>query len=276
MSGSLPAVPLTSSSEGGNHGAAAPAGSSGSAASSREGRLGLPLGRPRARLFAPVVGRRFGPAAVSGMDGGGALSGAASSGAVAGAPMLAIGYQMPNLTWGHPIPASPEQALRQELAQQQAKMNQMEYAERARTMQFEERIQTVMGLTGSKEQELGTVIAQQQHQLQWMAHEETQASETYAATQRQLQRMSDEDAYAVKAVGHLQHEVACKAGTMSEQVQYVHEMYQRECHAFNRLRDESIEQQQGFNTAAQRMRAEYQNAERIFGQMQLRDRRSYH
>ena len=145
---------------------------------------------------------------------GGAASGSVPQGAGPDAQMMAIGYQMPSLTWGHPIPASPEQALRQELAQRQAVIIQLEHAERARTVHFEERMQTVMGLIGTKEQELGTVIAQQQQQLWRMAHEEAQVSETYADARRTIQRMADEEAYAVRAVGHLQHEVVCKAGRM--------------------------------------------------------------
>ena len=66
--------------------------------------------------------------------------------------------------------------------------------------------------------------------------------------------MAGEEAHAAMAVGHLQHEAARKAGLLGEQAREGCPMYQQECVAFVRLREESSAQQQELHAGAQHMR----------------------
>jgi len=139
-------VPLTSSSEGGTRGAAAPgAGSSGSGSSSRDGR-GAPLPRSRGRPVSfpyPPLARRALEGPLPG-TGGGVHAAAPSNGAGASSA-FAQGQQMPAITWRQPIPVSPEQALRQEIASLQHRLQ----TEHATVHHLQAQMHASQHLTGS-------------------------------------------------------------------------------------------------------------------------------
>ena len=101
--------------------------------------------------------------------------------------MFAAGRQMPAATWRQPIPVSPEQALRQEVAQLQHPLYGVEQREHATVNQLEAQLHASHNLTGVRESELAERAARQDMQMQRMMDAEAQATMASAAPQRVLQ-----------------------------------------------------------------------------------------
>ena len=76
-----------------------------------------------------------------------------------------------------------------------------EQRESAAVQQFEAQMHASQHLTGVRESELAESVNRQDMQMQRMMGEEVQATMAFAATQRELQRMADEESHAAVRVG---------------------------------------------------------------------------
>ena len=90
------------------------------------------------------------------------------------------------ITWRQPIPVSPEQALRQEIAHTQHRLHGVEQREHATVQQLEAQTHASQRLTGVRESELAERVVRQDMQMQRMMGEEAQATVAFAAAQREL------------------------------------------------------------------------------------------
>ena len=115
----------------------------------------------------------------------------------------------------------------------------VEQREHATVQQLEAQTHASQHLTGVRESELAERVTRQDMRMQRVMGEEAQATMAFAATQRELQRMADEESHAAVRVGRLQHETVRKAGLLGEQAREVYQMCQEECAAFVQLQQQS-------------------------------------
>ena len=108
-------------------------------------------------------------------------------------------------------------------------------------------------------------------ELQRVAQPNAEAQNVVAAARAEVQRLSDEETNASRAVGIVQQQAALRAGYLGEHAQESYALRQRECLAVQSAQEAFAQQHSAFHNDALRLRAEFDQAERVFDEMQKKD-----
>ena len=133
------------------------------------------------------------------------------------------------------MPSSPEQALRNELAQARAHIGVVEGREQQTSRNFEQRLQGMLSLTGERDNEMVASLRQRDQALQWASQEEQTVAKDRQRTEQALRRMMAEETHAMGVAGVSHGGVQQKAQQMGEEMAQVMHMYRQECHALAQL-----------------------------------------
>ena len=186
-------------------------------------------------------------------------------------PQQMVAYQNPPMTWGQPIPSSPEQVMLHEIQQLRSHVSTYEQREGFFAAQFEARLNELAQSARQMETELKAQLQQRDSHLQHVSQQEATARWMAEKHGRDLEQMRVGEAHATVAVGRFHNEVASQNKRTFEQSQNLHQEYRRECEALEHVQRRAQEQYDCFHNSARAVQEEFMTAKANFIQIHARD-----